>query len=158
MFTTIILVSLCALGLFLLMQMADGANYAKAVSPTPATFMGAEWDGRVIAEHDSYTFAAAAIGATVNVGVLKPGEVFLFGFVTLGATLGASTTLALGDAGSATRYMAAVASTAAGILWAADQAGVGYKNETQADIPILVTLGGGEATGAIEVVIVKARQ
>ncbi len=136
--------------------MANGTNYAKYAAPDPANFMGAEWGGRVRATHESYTFASAAIATEVNVGVLKPGEVYLDGFIH-GADLGSATTLQLGDAGDDDRYLAATVFTTANQVTACRKAeGLGYKNDTNDDIPIVLKTGAEEATGAVEVVIFKA--
>ena len=136
--------------------MASGTNYTKYSAPSPATFMGAEWGGKVRATHDSYTFASAAIGTLVNVGVLMPGEVFLTGWV-IGADLGSATTLQLGDSGDDDRYLAATVFTTAGqCTQCAKAEGVGYKNTTTSPIPIILKTGVEEATGAVEVIILKA--
>jgi len=136
--------------------MASGTNYTKYDSPAPATFMGAEWGGKVRATHDSYTFASAAIGTEVNVGVLMPGEVFLTGWV-IGADLGSATTLQLGDAGDDDRYLAATVFTTVGQATQCVKAdGVGYKNTTTTPIPLVLKTGTEEATGAVEVIILKA--
>ena len=138
--------------------MADyyGANATKANSPTPATLMGAEWGGKVRATHDSITLASVATGKTIQVGVLKPGEVFLTGWIH-GADLGSATTLQLGDAGDDDRYLAAtVFTTANQVTQCAKAEGIGYKNSTTADIPILLKTGAEEANGAVEVIILKA--
>jgi len=136
--------------------MASGTNYTKYSAPSPATFMGSEWGGKVRATHDSYTFASAAIGTLVNVGVLMPGEVFLTGWV-IGADLGSATTLQLGDAGDDDRYLAATVFTTGGqCTQCAKAEGVGYKNTTTSPIPIILKTGTEEATGAVEVIILKA--
>ena len=136
--------------------MASGTNYTKYASPAPATFMDAEWSGKVRATHDSYTFASAAIGTEVNVGVLMPGEVFLTGWV-IGAALGSGATLQLGDAGDDDRYLAATAFNTAGQCTQCAKAdGVGYKNTTTSPIPLVLKTGTEEATGAVEVIILKA--
>jgi len=136
--------------------MASGTNYTKYSAPSPATFMGAEWGGKVRATHDSYTFASAAIGTLVNVGVLMPGEVFLTGWV-IGADLGSATTLKLGDSGDDDRYLAATVFTTEGqCTQCAKAEGVGYKNTTTSPIPIILKTGVEEATGAVEVIILKA--
>jgi len=136
--------------------MASGANYTKYAAPSPATFMGAEWGGKVRATHDSYTFASAAKDTEVNVGVLMPGEVFLTGWV-IGADLGSATTLKLGDSGDDDRYLAATVFTTAGqCTQCAKAEGVGYKNTTTSPIPIILKTGVEEATGAVEVIILKA--
>ena len=136
--------------------MASGTNYTKYSAPSPATFMGAEWGGKVRATHDSYTFANAAIGTLVNVGVLMPGEVFLTGWV-IGADLGSATTLQLGDAGDDDRYLAATVFTTEGQATQCVKAdGVGYKNTTTSPIPLILKTGVEEATGAVKVIILKA--
>lgn len=135
--------------------MANGTNYAKALAPAIGSLMGAEWGGKVRATHDSYTFASGAVGLTVNVGVLKPGEVYIDGFIH-GADLGSATTLTLGDAGDADRYLAATVFTTANQVTRCNKAeGLGYKNDTDDDIPLFLTVGVEEATGTVEVVIFK---
>ena len=136
--------------------MASGTNYTKYSAPSPATFMGAEWGGKVRATHDSYTFASAAKDTEVNVGVLMPGEVFLTGWV-IGADLGSATTLKLGDSGDDDRYLAATVFTTEGqCTQCAKAEGVGYKNTTTSPIPIILKTGVEEADGAVEVIILKA--
>ena len=135
--------------------MADylGANATKANAPTPATLMGAEWGGKLRGYHDTYTFASIGTGKTVQVGVLKPGEVFLTGWIH-GADLGSATTLSLGDAGDDDRYLAATVFTTANQLTQCAKAeGIGYKNDTTVDIPLLLKTGTEEASGAVEVII-----
>ncbi len=135
--------------------MADALNYAKSQAPTPANLMGAEWGGKVRATVDTYTFASMAIAGVVNVGVLKPGEVYLDGFIQ-GADLGSATTLIMGDAGDVDRYLAATVFTTAGqVTPCRASTGLGYKNSTAVDIPIFITTGVEEASGAITVVIKK---
>ena len=136
--------------------MASGTNYTKYSAPSPATFMGAEWGGKVRATHDSYTFASAAKDTEVNVGVLMPGEVFLTGWV-IGAALGSGTTLQLGDSGDNDRYLAAtVFNTAGQCTQCAKAEGVGYKNTTTSPIPLVLKTGAAEAVGAVDVIILKA--
>jgi hypothetical protein len=137
--------------------MANNAtNYAKYASPDPSSFMGSEWGGKVRATHDTYTFASAAANTEVNVGVLMPGEVFLTGWI-IGADLGSATTLKLGDAGDDDRYLAATVFTTAGqCTQCAKAEGVGYKNTTTSPIPLVLKTGTEEATGAVEVVVLKA--
>jgi hypothetical protein len=135
---------------------AYGANSTKYASPVPSTFMGAEWGGKLRVTHDTYTFASAIAGLTLQVGVLKPGEVYVDGFIH-SADLGSATTLILGDAGDTDRFLAATVFTTASQVTACRKAeGLGYKNDTTSDIPLYVTVGVETANGAIEVVIFKA--
>ena len=134
--------------------MADGTNYAKSLAPAIATLMGAEWGGKVRATHETYTFASAAIGTLVNVGVLKKDEVFLTGWV-IGADLGSATTLQLGDESDDDRYLAATVFTTAGqVTQCAKVDGIGYK--ATAYTPLVLKTGAEVATGAVEVIILKA--
>jgi hypothetical protein len=133
----------------------DAVNYAIADAPTPATYLGPEWNGRVIAQADYYDFAAVASGSSINVGVLEPGEVFLMGMISTDTM--SSLTLTLGDAGDADRYMASIAASDVRLIAGASP-GMGYKNETDDPIPIFLTTGGATATGRVSTVIFKARQ
>lgn len=136
--------------------MASGANYTKAAAGSPSDRLGAEWGGGMKATHETYTFASAAIATTVNVGVLKPGEVYLMGYIH-SADLGSATTLIMGDAGDTDRYLTSTVFTTAGQkTLCMELTGMGYKNDTAVDIPIYITTGVEEASGAIEVIIFKA--
>ena len=85
-----------------------------------------------------------------------PGETFLTGWI-IGADLGSATTLKLGDSGDDDRYLAATVFTTAGqCTQCAKAEGVGYKNTTTSPIPIILKTGVEEATGAVEVIILKA--
>lgn len=133
--------------------MADGTNYAKAIAPAFRSLMGAEWDGKVRAIHEEYTFASAAIGTVVNVGILKKGEVFLACFVA-SAALGASSTIQLGDSDDDDRYFTAVSTASAVEAVKGAQTGVGYK--ATADTVMVLKTAGAEASGKVELVILKA--
>ena len=136
--------------------MANGTNYGYMASGlAPASYMGPEWEGKLRVTHDSYTFASAAAATTVNVGVLRPGEVFMGGFV-VNAALGSGVTLQLGDSGDDDRYMDAAAASSAGNINARKAEGIGYKNTGTTDIAIVLKTAGAEASGAVEVVINKA--
>lgn len=135
---------------------AYGTNTTKALAGSPSSRCEAEYGGQVRTDTETYTFASAAVGFTVQVGVLKPGEVYVDGYITA-ADLGSATTLQLGDAGDTDRYLAAtVFTTVDQVTDCRAFAGVGYKNDTAVEIPIYVTTGVEEASGAIKVVIKKA--
>ena len=140
--------------------MANGTNYAKVIAPAPATYLGPEQGGDVHIDYDTFTFAGEAAGALVNVGNLKPGEIFLFALITA-AALGTGVTLQLGDAGDDDRYLAATAANTGGLIIQAARAGaslgVGYKNDTTADIPLVLKTGGAAATGRVDISIFKGR-
>lgn len=134
--------------------MADGINYAKSLAPGMRDQLGAEWGGKNRAVYDEYTFAAAAAGTIVNVGVLRKGEVYL-GCEIVNAALGTSVTLQVGDAGDDDRYMTAQAAATAGNIVGKD-AGAGFGYKAPADTVIFIKTGGGAATGKVQIVWYKA--
>ena len=133
--------------------MANGSNYAKFIAPTMRDLLGAEYGGKVRAMHDEFTFASAATGTVVNVGILKKGEVFLACFVA-SAALGANSTIQLGDSGDDDRYFTAVSTASAVEAVKGAQTGVGYK--ATADTVMVLKTAGAEASGKVELVILKA--
>jgi len=143
------------------MATVSGTNMAKALAPTPATYMGPEFEGKLHTIVENYTFASAAIGTVVRVGRLNKGEVFVSGQIT-GADLGSATTLQMGDlkaageaVGDADRYLAATVFTTANQKTDCNAlAGRGYK--ATEDMIITVETAVEEATGRIDVVIIKA--
>lgn len=140
--------------------MPSGTNYTKFISPTPGNAMGAEWDGRMIVETESVNANNTAQNGTINIWVLRSGEVFVTGWIK-GANLGAATTVAVGDAGDTARYLAATNSNAAfsaQMLEIGANKGTGYKNTGANDVPIYVTVAGGAANNSFQAVIIKARQ
>jgi hypothetical protein len=133
-----------------------GANYTKALAGDPSDRLGAEYGGRVKAIHETYSFASAGVGTILVVGVLKPGEVFLMGYIH-GGDLGSATTLEMGISGDTDKFLAATTFTTTDQkTLCLDDDGVGYKNDTSVDVPIIITTGVEEATGDIEVLILKA--
>jgi len=133
--------------------MANGSNYAKYASPTMRDLLGAEYGGKVRASYDEFTFAGDDAGTTVNMGVLKKGEVFLGAFL-VAAALGTNSTIQLGDSGDDDRYFTAVSTASAVEAVKGAQTGVGYK--ATADTPLVLKTGGAAATGKVQLVIFKA--
>mgnify|MGYP001235017085 CR=1 FL=1 len=101
--------------------------------------------------HDTYTFAAAAIADTLTVGEILPVGAVILRITLQNAALGAATTLSIGDAGSATRYSPAIATSAAASTLSS--LNMGRKVTGTSDTRIILTLAGGVATGAIAVSI-----
>lgn len=141
------------------MAEVNGVNYTKYIAPTPANAMGAEYAGRVVAMHDYYTCNATAANTTINIGFLRPGEVFLYGYIA-GANLGASTTIAVGCNNTATAFLATTNSNAAftAVMAPTGGNGMGWKNSGTTTLPIYATVAGGNTTGRFDTVIFKARQ
>ena len=106
---------------------------------------------------ETFTFAAASIGDTVDIalpptdGKIQMVEVFF-------AALGASTTLAVGDSDDVDRYIAATATDTAGSMRLTLTTAKGYVIGTNTgDDRIFLTLAGGAATGLIKVSVFFTR-
>ena len=133
-----------------------GINFTKAASPVLNSLLGADWRGKVRVCMDRYEAASLAAGSTIKVAQAKKDEVFVIGFV-IADDLSSAGTLILGDSGDPDRFLAATVFTTAGqCTQCAKAEGVGYKNTTTSPIPIILKTGVEEATGAVEVIILKA--
>ncbi len=115
------------------------------------------FDGRVKCMVDSYEAATLVSGSTITVGGrLTKGCVILQVSLTTDA-LGGSTTMSIGDAESAARYMSAEDTSSAATHTTDLADGVGYTtDETDADAldtQIVLTTGGASMTGTIKVVV-----
>ena len=142
------------------MANVNTVNYAKELAGTmPKDFRGAEWRGKVKVLVDTYTAAALAIAQTIGVGKLRKDSLLVDALINFVA-LGASSTLSLGDAGSATKYMAAFATSSAGnarlINSPTATQGIGVK--MTADTELILTVAGGTITGLIQTAIFYADQ
>ena len=61
------------------MSDVKSTTYTKATAPTPATYMGTEYEGRVKSILGTYECASLAAGSTIKVGMLRKGETFVAG-------------------------------------------------------------------------------
>ena len=143
------------------MSAVKGVNYTKAASPAPATYMGTEYQGRVVAIMDKYEAASLASGSTIMVGRLNKGETFLMGWITAD-DLSSAGTLAFGDikasdgstVGDVDRYLAATVFTTALQQTACNaEAGRGYT--ATEDLILTLTTATEEMTGTIFVTVLK---
>jgi hypothetical protein len=135
------------------MTTLNADNYTKYAAPDPINYLGCEWEGKVRAMYDTITLASAGIGTAINCGILRKGEVFI-GSEIYNAAFGSGATLRLGDADDDDRYMAAQSVASAGQITGKEAtAGFGYK--ATADTPLILTTGGAEMTGKIQIIIKK---
>lgn len=102
----------------------------------------------VFCEVSSYTLAAAQIGDIVNLCKIPNGATVI-GVELVNAALGGSTTVSIGDtANSATYYLNAQATNAAG-----RNASAALRKAYAADDTLKATIGGAAATGVIQLVV-----
>ncbi len=137
------------------MAAVNGVNNTKAADPKAANILNpGVLGGKKRVMVDTYTASALASGSTIAVGKSLPVGAIVTG-VKLGfAALGASSTLSVGDAGSATRYLAAASSATAGTRLGPDLVtGLGYVVTGTSDTDILITTGGASITGAVAIEI-----
>jgi hypothetical protein len=137
-------------------------EYTKAAAPTPATYMGTEYEGRLKVILGTYTCASLAVGSTIRIGKLRKGETFVMGWVS-GADLTSAGTLILGDikdsdgstVGDADRYMQATVFTTA-LQQTACNAIAGRAYTATEDLTLVLTTATEEMTGLINVIIIKS--
>lgn len=99
--------------------------------------------------YDSYTAAALAAGSTITVCDKLPVGAVIFNIRMINAALGASSTISIGDAASAARYLAATSTASAAVVNMSVQAGFGYKITGTNDTQIILTTAGASITGLI---------
>lgn len=118
------------------------SNYTKTTA-TPEQFVsGGEYGGRARSYYDTIaTTTGMTAGATISLGVLRPGERFLFGQLKHVAHA-TGRTIKIGISGDDDKFLAAASIASAGTIDLGGD-GFGYKNETGADIEIFGTTAGG---------------
>lgn len=104
--------------------------------------------GRAVPLPFDHTVASDAQNDTVNLTVI-PANSKVVGLDVANEALGASTTLSIGDAGSATRYLAATGVTSAGKNSGLLIAGQNY--EPTSDTIVIATWGGATPTNGAKI-------
>ncbi len=136
------------------MAAVKGVNNTKAADPTAANIANpGVLGGKKRVMVDKYEASSLASGSTIAVGKTLPVGAIITGIQLAYDALGASSTLAVGDAGSASRYMAAASSASAGQRGTIDVDGLGYAVTGTNDTDIIITTGGASITGTISIAI-----
>ena len=119
----------------------NSLEYASILAPVRANALSAgKLNGRVQIKGFTVDPTGTYLnGDTINIAKMVSGERFIGG-VLLNGILGASTTLSVGDAGSATRFLAATSTAAAAVTQLLAATGINY--DFTADTVILLTVGG----------------
>jgi len=108
-----------------------------------------ETGGRLRVWKDTYEASSLATGSDITIARLPKGA-NVYDVIIHHDALGTGVTLKVGDASDDDRYITATAAATAGNLsLSADGAigGFGYENTTETDV--VITTGGGSATGTI---------
>lgn len=134
-------------------------NYGKTVA-VPQKLVGkGQYGGFSRPSYDEITTdGTEVVGTKIFLGYLYNNATFLDGFISFG-TMGASTTLKIGDADDDDRFLAATSVAAAGTANLRAATGVGFVNTTGQPIPIFATVGGATlaASQPLKAVIFSTR-
>lgn len=140
------------------MATQNATNYAKKADPTPGNIISAALSrGKLRVQCDNFTFAAEAAGEVIRIGELPNKAVFI-GAIINHAALGSGVTLSLGDGDSAARYISAADCAAAGVKMFSSLVIGGVHYEQTAKTVILLTTGGGAATGQVKTTLIYAEE
>lgn len=142
------------------MSAVIGANRTKYNDPTTTnTLARGLFGGKLRVAVDSYEASTLASGSTIQMGpTLAVGDKVIAVIMSTDA-LGTSTTISIGDAASATRYLAATSTQAAvNGAWAIPADGMGYTVTGTSDTIIVLTTGGGNESGTIKVTILYVKE
>ena len=133
-----------------------GANYTKYQTPTAGNITDpGELEGKVRVMTDTYEATGEAAGSLIYMGKPLPVGARILNIKLAYDALGGSSTLAVGDAVSAARYMAAGTSASAGIRDMADETTIdGLLFEILSTTTnIIITTAGAAITGTIKMIV-----
>ena len=133
-----------------------GVNATKVATPIADNITDpGELNGKVRVITDTYEAVAIALGSTIKMGKPLPVGARILNIKLAFDALGGSSTLAVGDAVSAARFMAAGSSSSAGIRDMADETTVdGLLFEVlSTTVDIIITVAGAAITGTIKIIV-----
>ena len=135
------------------MASVKGANFTNITATPIVKIDSSEWHGNMRVQFDSYEASSLASGSDISVARLPKGAK-VYDIIVHFDALGGSSTVSVGDADSATRYIAATSTASAGQMSMSQEgaiAGVGYEQTAETDI--ILTTGGASITGTIKCVV-----
>ena len=138
------------------MASVKGSNFTN-ITADPVVKTSSQYaHGKLRIQYDSYVASSLAFPSDISVARLPKGAV-VYDVIVHHEALGTSVTLTVGDSGSASRYIGATnAATAGKVVMSEDGDidGFGYENTAETDV--LITTGGGTASGTIKVAVIYA--
>ena len=138
------------------MASVKGTNFTNATADPVVNTDSSEWSGKVRVQYDVYEASSLASGSDISVARLPKGAK-VYDVVIHHDALGSGVTLAVGDSSDADRYITATAAATAGkVVMSEDGAIGGVAYEQTAETDILITTGGGTATGTIKCMVFYA--
>ena len=131
------------------MSSVKGTNMTNITATPQVNADATQVHGRMRVWYDTYEASSLASGSDITIARLPKGAT-VYSVDVMHDALGSGVTLSVGDSGSATRYIGATNAVSAGQLTLSSDgniAGFGYQNSSETDV--LITTGGGTATGTI---------
>ena len=135
------------------MASVKGSNFTKRTASPIEKVVASENHGRLRVQYDTYEASSLASGSDISVARLPAGAV-VYDIIVHFDALGGSSTISVGDADSAARYIAATSTASAGQMSMSQEGaidGVGYEQTAETDI--ILTTGGASITGTIKCVV-----
>jgi hypothetical protein len=136
------------------MASVKGVNFTNITSTPVVNTASKEAYGKLRVTYDTYEASSLASGSDISVARLPKGAT-VYDVVIHHDALGSGVTLAVGDSADADRYITATAAATAGkVVMSEDGAIDGFAYEQTAETDVLITTGGGTATGTIKVAVI----
>ena len=135
------------------MASVKGVNFTNITADPIVNADSGEWSGKLRVQYDTYEASSLASGSDISVARLPKGAK-VYDIIVHFDALGGSSTISVGDADSAARYIAATSTASAGQMSMSQEgaiAGVGYEQTAETDI--ILTTGGASITGTIKCVV-----
>lgn len=136
------------------MASVKGSNFTNITSVPAVNTSANEAYGKLRVTYDSYEASSLASGSDISVARLPKGAV-VYDVIIHHDALGSGVTLAVGDSADADRYITATAAATAGkVIMSEDGAIDGFAYEQTAETDVLITTGGGTASGTIKIAVI----
>lgn len=135
------------------MASVKGANFTNITATPVVKADSSEWHGNIRVQYDSYEASSLASGSDISVARLPKGAKVYDVIVHFDA-LGTSSTVSVGDADDADRFITATSTASAGQMSMSQEGAIaGFGYEAPAETDILLTTGGATITGTIKVAV-----
>ena len=135
------------------MASVKGVNFTNITADPVVNADSGEWSGKLRVQFDTFEASSLASGSDISVARLPSGAK-VYDVAIHHDALGSGVTLAVGDSEDADRYITATAAANAGVISMHNDGaidGVGFEQTAETDI--LVTTGGGSASGTIKCMV-----
>ena len=138
------------------MASVKGTNFTNITADPVVKVDSGMWSGKLRVQYDSFEASSLASGSDISVARLPKGAK-VYDVAIHNDALGTGVTLAVGDSADADRYITATAAATAGVISMHNDGAIGgVAFEQTAETDIIITTGGGSASGTIKCVVMYA--